>query len=882
MGGNSRLRVINKVRALTLILRGLLMVASGAALMALSTGAASAQTAAWTGATSSDWMDGSNWSTGIAPVAGQTINIGTASTTPPNAAVLGIAGPVTVSVGSGLIGASGTLPGVLTIQNGSVLNSTSSTRLGITSNSTGIVTVTGANSQWNVTAGTFSIGFTGAGTLNIENGGQVTVAAGTVLGGAGTASGTLNVSGGGTLQTQSLRGGPGASQANFNNGILRATGANATFINGFSGSELNLLAGGLTIDTAGFAVGTDAASGFSGVGGLSVTGGGVFSLLANSIYTGETQIDFGSSLALSGAGAVANSRRIVADGAFDVSAAAAPTIQSLAGRGTVLLGPQTLTIANGNDTFAGVIGGTGGLTVTGGSQTLSGVNTYTGATTVSGGRLAVNGSITSPVTTSGAGILGGIGTIFGDVTNAGTIAPGNSIGTLTIAGNYTGTGGTLEIEAELGGDASPSDRLVVTGNTAGTTDVKVVNLGGGGAQTVEGIKIVDVGGTSAGSFSLQGDYVFEGDQAVVGGAYAYRLYQNGLSTPGDGDWYLRSTVLDPTGSGTGPLYAPGVPLYEAYAGVLQSLNEFGTLRQRTGGRGVDDGPSADGAANDQINDQGRAIWTRIDGTHSHFEPESSTSGTEYDVDSWTMQAGVDGMLRESGAGVLIGGVSFHVDTASADISSRFGKGDIDTTGYGFDGTLTWYGNGGFYLDTQAGVTWYESDLKSSTLHTTLADGNDGFGYGFSAEAGQTIALTDKWSLTPQAQLAYSSVRFDSFTDAYGADVSLDDGDSLTGRLGISADYDRDWKDASGRTSRAKFYGIANLYYDFLDGSKVDVSGTRLVSENQALWGGLGMGGSLSWADDRYAAHGEAFARTSLQDFGDSNAFGAKVGLSVKW
>ncbi|WP_163877328.1 autotransporter outer membrane beta-barrel domain-containing protein [Rhizobium laguerreae] len=768
----------------------------------------------------------------------------------------------------------------MTIQSGSVLTTTGSARLGFAVGSTGILTVTGAGSQWNTTFSTLNVGLNGVGTLNIDNGGRVATATGTVLGNSVTSSGTLSISSGGTLQTQSLRGGPGASQTNFDDGILRATAANATFINGFSGTELNLLAGGLTIDTAGFAVGTDATSGFSGVGGLTVTGGGVFSLLANSIYTGETQIDFGSGLALTGAGAIANSSRAIADGIFNVSAATTPTIQSLAGSGSVLLGAQTLTIANANDTFAGVIGGTGGLTVSGGRQTLSGVNTYIGATTVGGGRLAVNGSITSPVTTSGAGILGGTGTIFGDVTNGGVVAPGNSIGTLTIAGNYTGTGGTLEIESVLGGDASPTDRLVVTGNTAGTTDVKVINLGGGGAQTVEGIKIVDVGGTSAGSFSLQGDYVFEGDQAVVGGAYAYRLYQNGLSTPGDGDWYLRSTVLDPSGGGTGPLYAPGVPLYEAYAGVLQSLNQFGTLRQRTAGR--DDGQSAAGAANDQINDQGRAIWTRIDGTHSHFEPETSTTGTEYDVDSWTLQAGVDGMLHESGAGVLIGGVSFHVDTASADISSRFGKGDIDTTGYGFDGTLTWYGNGGFYLDTQAGVTWYESDLKSSTLHTTLADGNDGVGYGFSVEAGQTIALTSRWSLTPQAQLAYSSVRFDDFTDAYGAAASLDDGDSLTGRLGISADYDSDWKDASGRTSRAKLYGIANLYYDFLDGSDVDVSGTSLVSENQALWGGLGMGGSLSWADDRYAAHGEAFARTSLQDFGDSNALGAKVGFSVKW
>ncbi|CDZ50563.1 autotransporter outer membrane beta-barrel domain-containing protein [Neorhizobium galegae] len=828
----------------------------------------------WHGLTSSDWTDGSNWAGGVAPAPGAAVSVSTAGAPGNTPVVLGVTGPASASVGVITVGQGGTVPGVLTIQNGSTLTSSSTSRLGGAAFTTGIATVTGPGSQWNITGTSFYIGFLGTGTLNIENGGQFSVGT-AVLGNIAGSSGTLNISSGGILQAQTLHGGAGASQVNFDNGILRATAANATFINGFSGTELNLLAGGLTIDTAGFAVGTDAASGFSGVGGLTVTGGGgIFNLQANSIYSGETQIDFGSSLALTGAGAVANSSRVVADGTFNVSAATAPAIRSLAGSGTVVLGAQTLTITNGNDTFAGVIGGTGGLTVTGGSQTLSGVNTYTGATTVSGGRLAVNGSITSPVTTSGAGILGGTGTIFGDVTNAGVVAPGNSIGTLTIAGNYTGTGGTLAIETVLGGDTSPTDRLVVTGNTAGTTNVTVVNLGGGGAQTVEGIKIVDVGGASAGTFSLLGNYVFEGDQAVVGGAYAYRLYQGGVSTPADGDWYLRSALLNPAGAAIGMVYAPGVPLYESYAGVLQTLNEFGTLRQRTSGRAIDEGQAE--------NDPAKAIWTRIDGTHAHFNPKTSTTGTEYDVDTWTMQAGIDGMLRENAAGALIGGVSFHFDTASADVSSRFGKGNIDTTGYGFDGTLTWYGNSGFYVDSQAALTWYDSNLRSSTLNATLASGNDGFGYGLSVEAGQKIALTRQWSLTPQAQLAYSSVRFDRFTDAYGAVVSLDDADSLTGRLGISADYDSDWKDATGQISRAKFYGIANLYYDFLDGSNVDVSGVSVASENRSLWGGLSLGGSRSWSDDRYAVYAEAFARTSLKDFGGSNAIGAKVGFSVKW
>src|SRR5688500_18630010 len=189
---------------------------------------------------------------------------------------------------------------------------------------------------------------------------------------------------------------------------------------------------------------------------------------------------------------------------------------------------------------------------------------YAGSTQVDG-TLTVNGSLCGNVNVGTGGRLQGTGTVCTTV-NAGVVAPGNSIGTLTVAGDYTGTGGTLEIEAELGGDASPSDRLVVTGNTFGSTSVTVINTGGLGAQTVEGIKIVDVGGTSGGTFTLNGDYVFEGAQAVVAGAFGYRLFQNGVSTPADGDWYLRSSLLNPAAPNEppGPLYQPGVPLYESY------------------------------------------------------------------------------------------------------------------------------------------------------------------------------------------------------------------------------------------------------------------------------------------------------------------------------
>ncbi len=404
---------------------------------------------------------------------------------------------------------------------------------------------------------------------------------------------------------------------------------------------------------------------------------------------------------------------------------------------------------------------------------------------------------------------------------------------------------------------------MITGNSSGATGIKVINIGGTGAPTAEGIKIVDIDGVSNGRFDLLGDYVFEGEQAVVGGAYAYRLYRNGVSTPGDGDWYLRSTLNSPLA----PLFQPGVPVYEAYGNVLQGFNALDTLRQRVGDRSW---ASTAG------------IWGRIEATHGSFDPKTSTSGAHYDLDIWKLQAGADTPFYENEAGSLIGGLSARYGTVSADIASLFGDGAITSTGHGLGATLTWYGSTGFYLDGQAEVTWYDSELSSSSAGLTLADGNDGFGYGLSLEAGQEIALGPNWSITPQAQLAYSAVKIDTFSDVFGALVSLDHAASLKGRLGLSLDYQNEWQDEAGQTSRAHAYGIANLYYDALDGAQTDVAGTKLTNENDPFWGGIGIGGSYNWGDDKYSLHGEVSMNTSLANFGDSYALKGNVGFKVKF
>ena len=77
--------------------------------------------------------------------------------------------------------------------------------------------------------------------------------------------------------------------------------------------------------------------------------------------------------------------------------------------------------------------------------------------------------------------------------------PGN---VLTVNGNYTGNNGLMTFNATLGGDNSPTDKMNVKGDTQGNTRVRVDNIGGVGAQTVNGIELIEVGGNSAGNFAL--------------------------------------------------------------------------------------------------------------------------------------------------------------------------------------------------------------------------------------------------------------------------------------------------------------------------------------------------------------------------------------------
>ncbi len=88
-----------------------------------------------------------------------------------------------------------------------------------------------------------------------------------------------------------------------------------------------------------------------------------------------------------------------------------------------------------------------------------------------------NGTFNTSTTFTNNGLFMGTGTTVGNVVNNGTIAPGNSIGTMTITGNFTSNPGSV-YQVEIN-PAGQSDRLNVSG-TATLNGGKVSVLGGSG------------------------------------------------------------------------------------------------------------------------------------------------------------------------------------------------------------------------------------------------------------------------------------------------------------------------------------------------------------------------------------------------------------------
>lgn len=531
------------------------------------------------------------------------------------------------------------------------------------------------------------------------------------------------------------------------------------------------------------------------------------------------------------------------------------------------------------------------------------------------GQGIVGNSMNVQLNNSNAPLAANLTTII----NNGTIAPGlerfnntfdstdSQFVPLTLAGNYrAGKGAAVEIHTELLDDISNHGSLTIDGVIDSASDksgtgVVVIHQGGNGATTNHGIEIIRLRGNNSGAtqadlikqldenFHLVSDFkTSKGQNAVVAGAYSYIMES-------DKDWYDNPNnqvglfLRNATNNDGSLVPHPATPLYETYSLILGSLNKLPTLEQRIGHRPWlnDKNGYETGYDRGKTEIYPNNVWMRVEGMKGYYEPHLDSnkgSTSSYRLRFSRVNVGMDMPIYENADGSrLLAGINGNMSRAWSDIDSIHGSGDITTTGYGLGATLTWYNHNGFYTDAQAWHNWFKSDIDSNTITTDLdqVKGNHAKGYALSLEVGRIFDLNQHWSLTPQAQIAYSRVNFDSFTDIQNS-VIINEKDyvGLEGRLGLALNYEKSHLDSSGKMRRNKLYILGNIHQEFKGDSTVSISGVDYESKMNNTWVSVGVGGSHNWDNDRFSIYGELSLASSTKKFGEEYELAGEIGLRI--
>ncbi|EDU9036897.1 autotransporter outer membrane beta-barrel domain-containing protein [Salmonella enterica subsp. enterica] len=550
-----------------------------------------------------------------------------------------------------------------------------------------------------------------------------------------------------------------------------------------------------------------------------------------------------------------------------------------------------------------------------GKLTLSGANTYSGDTNVQEGTLwlsgdgtigemgsqqavnvasgatfggsngtAVNGKVTNEGTLvfGDSEETGAIFTLNGDLVNMGTIASGSSSSTpgneLYVDGDYTGNGGSLYLNTVLGDDDSATDKLVITGDASGTTDLYINGIGDG-AQTTNGIEVVDVGGVSTSD-------AFELKNEVNAGLYTYRLYQN----ESDSDWYLASkaqsddddsdddggdvtppddggdvTPPDDGGDVT-PQYRADIGAYLGNQWMARNL-QMQTLYDREGSQYR----NADGS-----------VWARFKAGKA--ESEAVSGNIDMDSNYSQFQLGGDILAWGNGqqsftVGVMASYINADTDSTGnrgADGSQFTSSGNVD--GYNLGVYATWFADAqthsGVYVDSWYQYGFYNNSVESGDTGSESYDSTanavsleTGYRYDIAISNGNTV------SLTPQAQVVWQNYSADSVKDNYGTRIDDQDGDSWTTRLGLRVDG----KLYKGSRTVIQPFAEANWLHtsDDVSVSFDDATVKQDLPANRAELK-VGLQADI---DKQWSVRAQVAGQTGSNDFGDLNG---SLNLRYNW
>ena len=318
--------------------------------------------------------------------------------------------------------------------------------------------------------------------------------------------------------------------------------------------------------------------------------------------------------------------------------------------------------------------------------------------------------------------------------------------TLTITGNLTGSG-TFNLNTNIA--ENKSDKIVVKGTAEGNHKIGVTNQG---ANVANGkVTLVETNGGNA-AFSLTNP-----NNRVDLGAYQYFLTKEG------NNWVLAHSknAITPTSPAAPvtpvtpnkPVVTPNKPVATPTTPVLPSTpllsdlaNAQVSLRQAQLLLVEDDLSGIHQRLGEVKNGEKGNVWVRNVNSRQKLAAlstgESETSGFKQNVHS--LQVGADAAVTDN---LRVGGFVGR-SQANVDFNGHYGDGKVRSNSVGL--YAAYLADNGIYVDN---IVKY-SRLHANSNHTEKRHYN---AYTISSELGKRFSLANDWTITPQAQLAWTHI-----------------------------------------------------------------------------------------------------------------------------
>jgi uncharacterized protein with beta-barrel porin domain len=469
------------------------------------------------------------------------------------------------------------------------------------------------------------------------------------------------------------------------------------------------------------------------------------------------------------------------------------------------------------------------------------------------GRLGVDGALAGQTTVLGGGILGGNGSLTGDVNSRGRVAPGASVGHLTIDGDFTqAADGTLEIEI---GDGV-ADRLTVTGTAAlaGTLLLLPDSYATGGSYT-----FLEAGSVIGGFNTLAGAAILSFDLQSAADSLSLEVTRNSYASLANSHNRDLAAVLD----------SERAAAESDFADLLDSL-DLALSRDALNANLESLTPRIHGAASVLVLDEAQARLADL-GRHLRQVDADAKPGT---WTGWLELLGRDAGYRRDGAydalqadlyGLMLGvertagGLTLGAAVAMAEnrYEARHSRDDGESDsqqGYIY---AAWRESGisGWHLNAVlgGGLVQLDADRSIPFASRTAKSDHDGTLYGAAIGGGYRLNLGN-WILDPTAGLSFVHLREESFREkgADSADLKVgtrhnDSLRSLVGmRLSRPVDLSRwrllpelraEWRHEFDRQTEDLSATLAG------GGGRFDTPGRDLASDNLLL--GVSLGARLS-------------------------------------